>query len=151
MLDVNALLAAFGTAHYVLGGALLVTALVTAAKQGYLSTKLAMWLPPSALPWVAIGLGVLGTTSTELTQGIAFWSAVRDGVLAGISAVFTHQTVIEGMRRGKEIVPETRAKVFAESIRPPRPEVPIKVMAPLPPLKPSEIPTIPPPPNKGAA
>jgi hypothetical protein len=106
MLDLNALLTAFATAHYVLGGAILVGALVALAKQGWLSDKIARWCPPYALPWIAMGLGVVTTSDGELLAGGSFWPAVRDGILSGVMAVMGHQTLIEGFLKGRELVPQ---------------------------------------------
>jgi hypothetical protein len=92
--------------HWILAGAVIVWVLVAALKQGWAGPWIAKRLPPSALPYVAVALGVIGLSAAEVISGKPLSQAVIDGVQSGILAVFGHETVIEGIRSGKEIVPE---------------------------------------------
>lgn len=99
------LLAAYQAHAYVMLGALAIGALVAFAKQGWLSVWLATRIPARYLPVLAVALGVLGTASTSLISGRPLLQAVLDGLASAMVAVFGHQVVVEGFRRGKEIVP----------------------------------------------
>lgn len=96
---------AFGAHSYILAAAILVGLLVSASKMGWLSAFIATRIPASARPWVAVALGIAGTVSTEVQAGRSWKLAVLDGVYAAAIAVLGHQTVVEGMRGGREILP----------------------------------------------
>lgn len=104
-MNLAAVLAALQGKQWVLLAALLVGAVVALAKQGWLSVWLAAKLPKAALPWLAVTLGVLGLSSAEIAAGTPWPKAVMDGLSSGLAAVFAHQTIVEGVRKGVEIVP----------------------------------------------
>lgn len=112
-MNLTALLAALHGNQWVLAGAIVVGGVVALLKQGWAGAWVAKKLPPAALPYFAVGLGAVGLSTTEVIAGKPLWPAVIDGVQAGILAVFGHETVIEGMRSGKEIVP-VKARSFPD-------------------------------------
>lgn len=114
-----ALFAAFHAHLWLLGGALATNLLVAFAKQGWFSTALAERLPARYLPFVATGVGVLGTMSAEVIAGAGWQKALMDGLGAAMGAVFGHQAIVEAARGGKEFVPPTKALVVSASMRPP--------------------------------
>jgi hypothetical protein len=103
--QVAPLLAALKDHRYAFAGAVLVNVLVTVAKQGWFSNAVASKLPARYLPFVAVGLGVLSVSSTEVIAGMPWTQALFDGLAAGVTAVFGHQAVVEASRNGKEVVP----------------------------------------------
>jgi|SRR5882672_1297511 len=113
------LLAAWNAHAWPLVGAIVTMWLIMLAKQGWLSTWVASRLPARYLPWIAVVLGVLGTSSTEIIAGKPWVAAVVDGLMSGIGAVFGHQAFVESARGGKEIVPPTQKVAVARSIPPP--------------------------------
>lgn len=116
---VFALFTAFKTHAWLLGGALVTNLLLAFAKQGWFSTWLALKIPSRYLPFIATGLGVLGTMAAEVIAGGGWQKALADGLGAAMGAVFGHQAIVEAARDGKELVPPTRALVVAGSMRPP--------------------------------
>jgi hypothetical protein len=125
---VSALLAALEGKQWVAAGALAIGLLVALAKQGWLSTKIASWLPPKYIPYEAMALGVLGVSSAEILAGKPIVAALIDGVMAGMGATAAHEIVIQSARSGKEFIPATPAvqvqkeMVRTASIRPPASE-----------------------------
>jgi hypothetical protein len=97
--------------QWLIAGALVVPFLVALMKQGWVTRWLAAKLPATALPYVALALGVLTVGSTDVLAGKAWQQAVFDGLAAGVLAVFAHQTVVEGARDGKEIIPAKKPAV----------------------------------------
>jgi hypothetical protein len=82
-------------------------------------------LPPQALPLLAMGLSVLSLTSAEIIAGINWQKALVDGVVAGFMAVYGHQTIVEGVRKGVEILPpkqgaanDNKVVVSEKNVRP---------------------------------
>jgi hypothetical protein len=105
---------------YLLAGAIGTGMLVALAKQGWFSTWVANRLPSRYLPFVALVIGVAGTSSAEIIAGAPWQRALLDGLMAAATSVFGHQAVVEGMRNGKEIIPERKAPALV----PPPPPVP---------------------------
>lgn len=103
--NIAAIFQALQAHTYSLGLALLVALLVSLAKQGWLSSKLANALPSKALPYVAVGLSGLGTWAAEVEAGTSWSVAIVDALKIAGAAVFLHQTVVEGMRGGREVIP----------------------------------------------
>ena len=108
-MNLNDLFAALRGGQWVFAGALFVGGFVALSKQGWLGSYIAKKLPPSALPYFSVTLGVVGLSATEIVSGKPLWPAIVDGIQAGILAVFGHETVVEGMRGGKELVPEKKS------------------------------------------
>ena len=111
--DLLGQLAAAWQAHqWLLFTAIIVGALVAAMKQGWLGTWVQNAIPATARPWLAVGLGAAGTFAVEVVAGKPWQTAVLDslsGALSGVIAVFGHQTVVEHMRDGKELLPAKKA------------------------------------------
>jgi hypothetical protein len=93
--------------HWVLFGALLVGAVIALTKQGWLSTWLAEKIPSRFQPLLAMGLGVATLLVADIQAGKTWQEAVIDGLSAAFTAIVGHETLIEGLRGGREIVPET--------------------------------------------
>jgi hypothetical protein len=115
--------AAVAGKQWILLAAILVGAVVAAAKQGWLSAWLAKKLPPSALPYLAIGLGVLGTAATAVVSGKPLAQALVDGFSAGMAAIVGHETLVEGIRGGKELLPEKKSSFADHPPKAPAPAV----------------------------
>ena len=124
------LLAAWNAHAWPLVGAIVTYGLVTLAKQGWFSAWVASKLPARYLPYIAVLIGVAGTSSIEIIAGKPWVAALTDGLMSGMGAVFVHQSVVESARNGKEIVPETKGVALARSIPPP----PMSKTAPMPPI-----------------
>lgn len=105
-MDLNALFVALRGNQWVLAGALVVGGVVALLKQGWAGPWIAKKLPPAALPYLAVALGAVGLSATEVIAGKPVGAALVDGIQAGILAVFGHEVLVEGMRSGKELVPE---------------------------------------------
>lgn len=90
---------------YVLAGAVVVGLVISLLKAGWLNKWLAARIPSKALPWVAVGVGVLGMIATSIVNGMTWQQAVLHGIEAAALAVFGHQTLVEGLRDGQEFVP----------------------------------------------
>lgn len=73
-------------------------------KQGWLSTWLGSKVPAQAQPFVALALSLLSVTSASIAGGTVWYTAILQGIETAAMAVFTHQTVIEGFRGGREII-----------------------------------------------
>jgi hypothetical protein len=124
-IDPSKLESAFAGKQWILLTAMLVGCVVAMAKQGWLSAWLAKKLPPQALPLLAMGLSVLSLTSAEIIAGINWQKALVDGVVAGFMAVYGHQTIVEGVRKGVEILPpkqgaanDNKVVVSEKNVRP---------------------------------
>lgn len=105
-MDIQPIADALYAHAWLLAGALFVLLVVAAAKQGWLSNWIMDHLPPAARPWVAVVLGVLSLMATDIAVAHKTWQqALFDGLGAAMLAVFGHQVVVEGARKGKEIVP----------------------------------------------
>jgi hypothetical protein len=107
-MDLNAILSALASHQWALLVALVVGGVVALAKQGWLSSWLQQHLPKAALPYLAPLLGFLGVASADIIEGKPWLQAITDGLSTGLSggigAVFLHEVVVEGARKGKEIV-----------------------------------------------
>jgi hypothetical protein len=104
-MNLNQLIADITARKWILVAAILVGAVVALMKQGWASAWLAKKLPPAALPYLAVVLGALGMSAAEVAAGKPLGQAIIDGIQSGILAVFGHETLIEGLRGGKELVP----------------------------------------------
>jgi hypothetical protein len=110
-LDVGPLIDALVGLKWSAAGAIAIGLVVALAKQGWFSQFIASKLPPVAIPYVAVVLGSLGMVSTQVLAGKPWLPALGAGILAGVLSVFGHETLIEGVRKGKEIIPEYVKKV----------------------------------------
>jgi hypothetical protein len=105
-MDINAIIAAIHSKQWIVLGAIFVLATSGVAKQGWLGTWIQSKLPPTAVPYFAVALGMLATAASEVIQGKPLLQALINGFESGAGAVFLHETVVEGMRNGKEIIGE---------------------------------------------
>ena len=96
---------------------------VALAKQGWLSTWLASKIPGAYQPLVALALAQLLFVAQQLASGKPVVPAVLQALEAAAMAVFTHQVVVEGVRKGKELVPATKSvQAVRDTIPPPKPD-----------------------------
>jgi hypothetical protein len=79
-------------------------------KQGWFGTWLQAKLPSKYYSIVVPLFGVLGTEAVALVQGTPWTTALLNGLLSGITAVMAHESVVEAVRGGKEIVPAKSSK-----------------------------------------
>jgi hypothetical protein len=116
MAQLGQLIQAWEGKQWVLLGALVIGLVVSASKTGWLGNWVATKLPPAMRPVLAVVVGVLSVTSTEVVAGIDWKLAVLHAVYAAATAVLGHQVFVEGLRKGKEFVP-----IAKWSMRPPPP------------------------------
>lgn len=93
-------------------------------------TKIPIDIPPRYRVWLAFGLGVASGVLEKMVDGGTTWtSAIVGGLISAALAVIGHNTVIDSIRGGKEIVvpgltipgvPPAPGK--PPSIKPPSPE-----------------------------
>jgi len=122
-MDFNSLISALAGKQWVLAGAIVVGCIVATAKQGWLGAFIAKKLPPASLPYLALGLGTLGVASAEVIAGKPLMQALIDGFVSGMSAIVGHETLIESLRKGKELIP-SRLPSSAPPASPPAPPAP---------------------------
>lgn len=103
---------------------LTVGALVALSKQGWLSDWLANKLPSAVVPYYTLLLSVASVGSADLVAGKTWQQALSDAVGAAFTAIAAHQIVIESARKGREIVPPTKATAARRSLPPPAPPTP---------------------------
>lgn len=101
--DPQTIVAALFAHQWLLLGALTTPLIVAALKQR--SLWIAAHVPAWAIPWCAVGVGVLSVGSADVVAGKSWRQALFDGLASGVLAVFAHQTVVEGARKGKELIP----------------------------------------------
>jgi hypothetical protein len=108
--DILGQLVAAAQAHeWLMFSAVAIGFIVAMTKQGWLGTWIATRIPSSALPYYAMVLGFAGTFTTDVVEQKPWQQAMLDafsGLLAAFIAIAGHQTVIERMRGGKELVPK---------------------------------------------
>lgn len=112
------------TGHaYAVAAALVVGWVVSLTKTGWLSTWLAQKLPSRFLPLWAFGIGELGTVTASVIAGTDWKVALLQGLESSAIAVFTHQVVIEGFRKGAEVSKPTpklvATRIAAKLVIPP--------------------------------
>jgi len=121
-IDIAPLIAAIVAQKWSAAAALVVGLIVAAAKQGWLSAYLAAKLPKWFLPYLAVVLGSAGMISAAILGGQPWLPALESGILAGVLSVFGHQTVVEGLRGGKEIIPARKTSSVKDTQPAPPPE-----------------------------
>jgi hypothetical protein len=94
--------------NWILFAALIIGASIALAKQGWFSAWVASKLPPRAIPSYAFALALLGAAATELIAGVPLQIALLHAFAAAAAAILGHNVVIEGMRGGKELIPEAK-------------------------------------------
>jgi hypothetical protein len=92
--------------QYVVVGAFVVGVIIAASKSGWLGTWLATKVPPQARPFLAVVVGILTVSATEMKAGVEWKTALLHAIFAAATAVLGHQMVVEGLRNGKEIMPK---------------------------------------------
>ena len=116
------IVAAFQSHNYVLLAALVAYFGVAFAKQGWLGKWFTNHVPAAYMPYVAMFAGVVTTVAAELIAGMPLPKALLDGLtglIGAAMAVLTHQTVVEQMRGGKEIIPKAPGSNLPPSAPPP--------------------------------
>lgn len=89
--------------------------------------RLNMWLakfslppiPKKALPWIAVGLGIVAAVVESLIKGVDVVSAIRNavmGALAGGFATWGHEAGVESVMGGEELGGQVKPPV------PPQPD-----------------------------
>jgi hypothetical protein len=121
-LDIGPLIDALVGHKWSLAAAIVVGLVVALAKQGWLSAWLQAKLPPAALPYLAVLLGSLGMVSAAIIGGQPWLPALESGFLAGLLAITGHETVIEGIRKGKELIPARKVVLTPPGASTPPPE-----------------------------
>ena len=96
---------AFGEHRYILFFAIVAGSVVAMTKGGWFTTWVAIHVPAWARPYLALAVAIAGTASTEIKAGVDWKRALIDGLYAAALAVLGHQTVVEGMRGGREVMP----------------------------------------------
>lgn len=109
---IDSFVAALRSHAYALAAAIGIGFVVSLTKTGWLSTWLAERIPATARPWVAVVLGAVSFTCGAIIAGTDWRTAVMQGIEAGVLAVFGHQVVVQGLRKGAELLPQT-AKLTA--------------------------------------
>lgn len=104
-MDISPIINALLAHNWVIVGALFVGLVVALTKQGWFGTWIQDKIPARYLPIYAMGVGVLSLMGSEVLAGKTWQQALMDGFSAAFLAVVGHQTVIEGVRDGKELVP----------------------------------------------
>ena len=54
-------------------------------------------VPEKALPWVAVGVGIIGCIATNLISGVVWWTAILQGITAGAAATGMWQLIFKRM------------------------------------------------------
>jgi hypothetical protein len=110
-MDFNPIIQAVASHRWELLGGLLVGAVVATAKQGWLGAWIQKKLPPRFIPFLAPTYASLLALAGALTAGDSAQqclSVVGSAVMSAFVAVIGHEMLIEGVRNGKEIVPEKK-------------------------------------------
>jgi hypothetical protein len=105
--DAQALITALQAHEWPLAIAIALFGLIAIAKQGWFGAYLQKMLPPRWLPFIAPALSAIGLGLGEFFRGTPWPTALLQGLEAGVGSVFLHQTLVEGIRGGREIVPAT--------------------------------------------
>lgn len=79
--------------------AVLVGAIVRLTKMGPLSER----IPPAARPWIALGLGLVSGVLEAVLAGTPAAVAIAGGLISGTLAIAGHDTLVESLRKGKEL------------------------------------------------
>ena len=97
--------AAYQQHAYVLLGAIVVGAVLAVAKAGWFGAWFTSKIPAKWRPVVGFAVALLGMMATEVQNGGDWRAAILHALEAAALAVFGHQTLVEGMRSGRELVP----------------------------------------------
>jgi hypothetical protein len=117
--SLNDLVLALSAHHWTIVFGVALFFVVGFAKQGWLSAWLASKIPDGYKALFALVLSLLTLAGSQIAAGAAVVPALLQALEAAAMAVFTHQVVINGFRKGREIVPETKKVSDARSIPPP--------------------------------
>jgi len=109
-MNITPFIQAFQSHQWVLLGALVTGALVALSKQGWVSAWLASKITPAITPYYALLVSILTVGSNDIASGKSWQQAVQDAISAVMVAIVGHELVIEGLRKGKEIIPEKKPK-----------------------------------------
>lgn len=73
----------------------------------------AFTLPPQYRGWAALVLGLISGVIQAIATGTPWFTAILQGLGAGAAAITGHQTIVEGMRGGREFFSGGAAKAGA--------------------------------------
>jgi hypothetical protein len=121
-MDFNVILQAIANHQWELLGGLVVGAIVATCKQGWLGSKIQSLFPPKYIPFLAPTYAALAVLAADLVAGMGFQqivSTVGSALFSGVFAVVGHEMLIEGIRGGKEIVPEKKVSSSSPPSSPP--------------------------------
>ncbi len=88
------------TAIYAMAGAI-IWVIVRVLKS---DTAIPITIPPKWRAIVAMLLGVLAGILDTIARGTPWQTAITAGLLAGAGAIAAHETVVEGVRNGKDVL-----------------------------------------------
>lgn len=60
-------------------------------------------IPARARPWAAVGLGLASGVLEQKMTGIGWQAAITGGLVSAGAAIASHDAIIEGLRKGKEL------------------------------------------------
>lgn len=66
-------------------------------------TKIPINIPARVRPWLALSLGAGAGILERVQSGISWRDALAGGLVAGLTAIAGHDTLIEGIRKGREL------------------------------------------------
>lgn len=117
------------THQWVLVASVVIGLLVRLVKDDPAVSWIPFTLAPKYRPGVALGLGIVSAVLHSVATGVAFSTALIEGLSAAMLAITSHDVVIEGGRGGRELL-EKKEDFIKRSSPPPAPEVPVTVTIP---------------------
>lgn len=66
-------------------------------------TKLPVTLPAGVRPWLALVLGAGAGVLEHVMSGMSWGEALTGGLIAALTAIAGHDTLVEGLRGGREV------------------------------------------------
>lgn len=65
--------------------------------------KIPINIPAPYRVWIALGLGIVAGACNKVASGMTWRAALLWGLGAAIAAIVGHETLVESLRRGKEL------------------------------------------------
>lgn len=84
----------------------------------------AKYVKPAWRPWVALGLGAVGSGLAALSSGVSIPAAVLTGLVSGFSAIGSHELL---STVGKKATERAAGKVVTDALKAPNEQVKAKV------------------------
>jgi hypothetical protein len=100
MLDLGQLFSLILSHSWIALAALVVGAIVAVLK----GTTPLPAISPKYRPWLALGLGVVAGILKSISTGTPAAQAILSGLGSGMIAITGHETLIESVRGGKELI-----------------------------------------------